>query len=129
MTKKVWLCVVAGILLFSQSLVAQTWSSPFRLTWNSGDSQEPLVAIGTDDSIHVIWHDNSPGNSEIFYKNSTDIGATWTAAKRLTWNSSSSIQPTFAVDSSNDIHVIWADSASGNYELYYKKSTDRGTSW
>ena len=129
MTKKVLLCVVAGILLFSQNIHAQTWSSPIRLTWNSGDSEEPVVAIGTDDSIHVIWNDYSPGNSEIFYKKSINGGTTWAAAKRLTWTSSYSIQPVIAVDSSNDIHVIWADSASGNYELYYKKSTDGGTSW
>jgi len=129
MGKKASILIVIGLLLFSPSLSAQTWSPSFRLTWNPGKSNIPVVAIDSDDSIHVVWYDDSPGNSEIFYRNSSDGGASWSAIKRLSWSSSSSSMPTIDIDQNNDIHVIWADSASGNYELYHKKSTDGGSSW
>jgi hypothetical protein len=58
--------------------------------------------------------------------------AGWTPAQRLTWTSGYfgwSEDPTVAADSNNAIHVVWADYAPGNFELYYKRSTDGGTSW
>jgi len=46
--------------------------------------------------------------------------ADWIPAKRLTWNSGSSVAPTMAIDSSNTIHVVWYDSTPGNTEIFYK---------
>jgi hypothetical protein len=129
MGKKISLIFVIGILFIFQSLSAQDWSTTIRLTWNSGSSREPVIAIGTDDSVHVVWHDETPGNWEIYHRKSTDEGTTWSTSKRLTWSSSNSMQPTISVDPSNVIHVIWQDNTPGNYELFYKKSTDGGTSW
>ncbi len=54
------------------------------------------------------------------YKGSTDEGATWSAAQRLTWTSGWSYFPAIAIDSSNTIHVVWYDDSLGNYEIYYK---------
>jgi len=34
-----------------------------------------------------------------------------------------------AVDSSDAIHIVWADFASDGYEIYYKRSDDGGISW
>jgi hypothetical protein len=34
-----------------------------------------------------------------------------------------------AVDLSDRIHVIWEDATPGDYEVYYKKSTDGGETW
>jgi len=52
----------------------------------SGDSGLPVIAADSGGSLNVVWVDNTPGNSEIFFKKSTDGGAAWTAGKRLTWN-------------------------------------------
>jgi hypothetical protein len=104
-----------------------TWTTK-RLTWNAGDSSSPTIEVDSSDSIHVVWHDETPGNNEIFYKKSTDSGTTWTT-KRLTWNPGHSYIPTISIDSSDNIHFVWYDFASSNYEIYHKKSTDGGTSW
>jgi ribosomal protein L31 len=79
--------------------------------------------------IHVVWYDSTPGNYEIFYKRSTNGGETWGSVKRLTWNKDASSYPAIAVDSSNTIHTIWHDYTPGNWEIYYKRSTDGGVSW
>ena len=117
------------VVLCSLHLYGQTWSAFKRLTWNSGVSHAPSIATNTGNGIYMVWQDSSPGNREIFYKCSTDKGNTWSGNKRLSWNSGSSESPSIAVDSSNNIHVVWRDFSPGNYEIYYKRSTDGGITW
>jgi hypothetical protein len=106
-----------------------SWSPAKRLTWTSGDSRVPAIAIDSGNSIHVAWQDYTPGNYEIYYKRSSDGGATWSVVKRLTWTSGNSYSPAIAIDSSNTIHVAWDDDTPGNFEIYYKVSEDGGTTW
>ena len=131
MKKRELLIIVVSLFFFllTQSLPAQTWQSTKRLTWNSGESRYSAIAIGLSGDIHVTWHDNSPGNFEIYYKRSTDGGTTWQPTKRLTWNSGNSSYPAIAIDPSRNIHVVWSDDTPGNYEIYYKRSTDGGATW
>jgi hypothetical protein len=98
-----------------------------RLTYNSGDSRSPAINTDSNNHVHVIWHDKSPGNNEIFYKKSTDGGATW-ATKRLTYNPGASYFSRLAIGSNNHLHVVWANT-NGGHEIYYKRSTDNGTTW
>ena len=112
----------------SQNL-AQTWSAPKRLTWNAGKSYLPSLAA-RNSVIHVTWHDDTPGNFEIFYKCSTDSGTTWAGTTRMTWNAGWSAAPSMATDiQSNVVHVVWNDDTPGNFEIFYKYSTDGGTTW
>ncbi len=106
-----------------------TWTWATRLTWTAGASYNPAIAIDSADNIHVVWDDWTPGNSEIYYKRSTDGGATWTWAKRLTWTQGDSLRPDIAIDSTNNIHIVWDDRTPGNSEIYYKRSTDGGATW
>jgi BNR repeat-containing family member len=105
------------------------WGAVKRLTWTSGWSEYPAMAIASGNTIYVAWDDDTPGSSEIYYKKSTDGGTTWGASKRLTWTSGLSFSPAIGTNSSNAIHVAWYDQTPGNYEIYYRRSTDGGTSW
>ena len=105
------------------------WPITKRLTWNSGFSYTPCIAVAPDDSLHMAWRDSTPGNNEIFYKKSTDGGTTWFGVKRLTWNSGSSERPIISVGADNHPHVVWSDWSSGNSEIMYKQSTDGGATW
>jgi len=106
-----------------------TWSTAKRLTWTTGNSRHPAIAIDSSNTIHVVWHDNTPGNAEVYYKNSADGGATWSDARRLTWTTGSSAWPALARDASDSLHVVWADLTPGNDEIYYKRSEDGGATW
>jgi len=106
-----------------------SWSAAKRLTWTSADSFSPALAIGSGSAIHVVWYDYTPGSSEIYYKRSADGGTTWSSTQRLTWTSGSSLYPAIAIDSSNNIHVVWEDHTPGNADIYYKASTNGGTTW
>jgi len=105
-----------------------TWSSK-RLTWNQGGSVSPAITVDSNDIIHMVWNDDSSGNYEIYYRTSTDFGTTWSATKRMTWNSGASIYPKITTDLSDNIHIVWDDSSFGNSEIFYKMSTDSGATW
>lgn len=106
-----------------------TWSALSRLTWNNGGSCDPMVAADSSSRIHVVWRDKSPGNWEIFYKRSTNSGISWSGPTRLTWNEENSLYPTICVDTGDGIHVVWYDMNPGNWEIFYKKSSDGGINW
>ncbi len=114
--------------LFAASGQAQ-WESTTRLTWTSGDSSEPSLAVDSSGGVHLVWYDDTPGNPEIFYKKTPDGGGTWVANKRLTYNSNSSLSPDISADSSNRLHVVWTDNTYGGFDIYYKRSTDGGAIW
>ena len=106
-----------------------TWSAIQRLTWTSGVSNNASIAIDSSDYLHVAWEDSTPGNYEIYYKKSANGGTTWTANKRLTWMGGESSRPELAVDSADDLHIVWQDRTPGNREIYHKKSADGGATW
>lgn len=104
------------------------WGADIRLTNATGNSKEPSIAV-SGNTVHVVWYDSRDGNEEIFYKRSTDAGATWEADRKLTTKALGySENPSIAVFG-NTIHVVWYDSREGNPEIYYKRSTDGGNTW
>jgi len=104
-----------------------TWQTAMNLSNNADDSYCPAIAVSAA-NIYVAWHDWTPGNAEIFFRKSSDGGATWQAAKRLTNNSGSSYRPAIAVSGAN-VYVAWDDNTPGNYEIYSRKSADDAATW
>jgi len=130
--KRMVLMILALGLSFSAQTARADWTPTKRLTWTSGYVQNPTIAVDRWGKIHLVWYDDTPGNSEIYYKNSPDRGATWTLSKRITWTEGDSIAPAIAIDYPGNLHVVWY----ANYAytpnkdgIYYKKSTDGGATW
>ena len=122
------LILATGAAFFAQAAQAG-WTTAKRLTWTDGGSFSPQMALDSGGHMHLAWYDNSPGNSEIYYKRSTDGGTTWTAAKRLTWSSSESRSPAISVDPSDQLLVVWTEESLYGSELYGRRSTDGGDTW
>jgi hypothetical protein len=80
--------------------------------------------------VHVVWMDNKDQQMyEIYYKRSSDNGATWGPDTRLSFDTFSSEAPAVAVSGSN-IHVIWwCNESPPKWSTYYMRSTDSGLSW
>jgi len=117
-----------GLFLFVQAAQAD-WTPAQRLTWTSGTSWYPAVAAFPPGDIYVVWHDETAGNEEIFFKKSTDGGSSWAPGKRLTWNAGSSVGQVIAVNGTGHLYIVWYDNTPGNMEIYFKESTDGGESW
>lgn len=120
------ICVLAPLALLAQ------WEPDVRLTDNSFESvtsfDNAWCVASSGAIVHVVWHDNRDGNTEIYYKRSTDNGATWEADTRLTDDASWSERPSVAVIDSI-IHVAWYDGRVGPPRIYYKRSLDNGLTW
>jgi hypothetical protein len=53
--------IFIGVFLLFRPMLAQTWTKTKRLTWNSGDSEVPAIAVDSADHIHLIWVDDTSG--------------------------------------------------------------------
>lgn len=109
----------------------ESWGTETRLTNDVFYSDYPSVAAW-DSLVHVVWYDGRDNqgnaNDEIYYKRSSDSGATWSQDIRLTNDVAGSTYPSIAASGAG-VHVVWMDTRSGNYEIYYKHSLDAGLSW
>jgi hypothetical protein len=108
---------------------SHAWTPPKRLTWNTGDSLSPEIAIDTNNVIHIVWYDGTPAVDSIYYKNSTDLGVTWSLAKRISWTAKNSWGPVVATDGDNTVHVVWYEGDLNEAHLLYRKSTNNGVTW
>lgn len=129
------------ILFLSLSMISLVgsakadWGPDVRLTYNDslsdlcGNSAQAIAVDGRG-GVHLVWYDERDGNQEIYYKRSLDSGKTWGPDVRLTYYPTFSNYPAVAVDDSDCVHVVWVDRRVGNrWEIYYKRSSDRGITW
>lgn len=123
--------IITHLILFSIVFSGFTqWQSDTRLTNNSGSSFTSIgrCMVSENNYLHIAWMDNRDGNYEIYYKRSTDNGQTWSPDTRLTNNTASSYEPCIASYGTN-LHILFSDERSGNFEIYYMRSTNNGTNW
>jgi len=119
-------------VIFLSNYIQAQWEPEVRLTNNSSPSLTSInnawSIASNGDTIHVVWWDSRDGNTEIYYKRSTDGGENWGADTRLTNNTALSIDVCIAVNGSN-VHVVWEDNRDGENEIYYKRSINSGNTW
>jgi hypothetical protein len=104
-----------------------TWGTKVRLT-NAPNSSAHGSIAASGSNVHFVWMDYRNGKCEVFYKNSVDAGVTWSADLLLNNSGGKSYMPAVAV-SGSVVHVVWCDSISGNWKVYYKRSADGGLTW
>jgi len=99
-----------------------------QLTTNTADQKfVSIAAYGYD--VHVVWTDyRNVGNTEIYYRRSLDRGATYKPETRLTTATDDSTYPSVAVKG-RTVYVVWQDYRTGQREIWFKDSPDRGVHW
>ncbi|HAX49380.1 MAG TPA: T9SS type A sorting domain-containing protein [Ignavibacteria bacterium] len=105
------------------------WQPDIRLTNANGFStNSELTSSGS--SLHAVWQDTRDGNTEIFYKRSTNEGINWEADVQLTNIPNGKSLPTISATGSS-VHIVWYENRTGtnDFEIYYKRSTDMGVTW
>jgi len=127
----IWLAYHAGTAgqrdIYVSKLAADgaNFAGPTQLTTHSSDQCFPAIAIGTDDTLYVVWQDGRRGNWDIYVRTSGD-GVTWSADARITDSDDDQIRPAIAVDSQspNRAHVAWQDDGAGNQDIYVATSSN-----
>jgi hypothetical protein len=105
-----------------------TWSDKVKLTNDMQESWHASLALH-DSFVHLAWRDWRDHSFEIYYKRSTDYGATWGADARLSGDlTNGSYNPCIAADSGL-VYVVWWDTRTTPFEIFYKNSTDEGATW
>jgi hypothetical protein len=110
--------------------------------WNDGSSSETAIAVDSSDRVHVVWADETDGvwgaDTEIMYVNFTTATG-WSNVTVISdgydgtyWNDGNSYCPAITIDSSDRVHVVWADDTAGVWgaddEIMYVNFTT-ATGW
>lgn len=107
-----------------------SWSGAIRLTTPQAADADIHASVSVSGSdVHLTWiRYNTTYGYNVCHKHSSDQGVTWTQDTcLLVWQSSQPQCPTHAV-SDSVVHVVWLDGIPSG-QIYYKRSTDRGTTW
>ena len=105
-----------------------SWSPETHLTADSAANTGVRVLQASNGSIWVVWSSDRTGNYQIFYKTSSDFGASWSNDTQLTFDLSFNLKPEVYQLSNGSIWVVWHSDRTGDYELYLK-TFDAGSSW
>jgi hypothetical protein len=98
-----------------------------NLSNNPGGSIEPQLAA-SGNGICVAWRDSTLGNSQIFFRSSTNNGATFTPVVNLSNDAGTAYNARLAM-MNTDVYVVWADTTPGVEDVFLASSTDGGLSF
>jgi len=104
-----------------------TWLPPVQLSHSAGGYYGgwfPCVAAWGA-NVHVVWEDDRYSDDQIFYRRSTDNGASWNQENPIE-NYPGMVNASLAV-AGNTLHVayygFWTE------VVYFQRSTNNGTTW
>jgi hypothetical protein len=125
----------------SSNIICYVWNGSnftsktvYTTTNLSYTQSNPCAAVDSNDVIHVVWHGKDATDStynNIRYAKSSDGGATWSSASKLTsGNTYDQQNPSITIDPNNKIRVFFQGRASGSYDQIRKiESADGGATW
>ncbi len=90
---------------------------PERISYTPGHSTLPAIAVDSTGNMHIVWQDNTPGNWEIYYKN------TLSDTLNLSNDSvASDMYPSISIFNGNEVHVIWEryDTIDSTYSIVHR---------
>lgn len=103
------------------------WGPDIRLTDDNLADYEPSISV-SGDVVHVVWYDET---SEVYYKRSPNAGLSWEPEIKLSDTTQifgAAWHPTISSTGSLVI-AVWQENLDGNWDAYYKRSTDGGSTW
>jgi len=113
---------IADFVLAELSPVVQVTTDP-------GSDYEPAMTQTADGKVWVVWRSYRSGNSDIWYKTSSDGGATWSAASQTTTDPDYDYSTAMTQTADGKMWVVWYSYRSGNPDIWYVTSSDGGATW
>ena len=135
MARKILLIAVTLYLLvaFNVSLVlilayAVPLDKQVNLSPNQSDVHDAQV-FSIDSTVYIFWMDLTLGNDDIYFKKSTDGGASFGETINLSnsFNTHSTL-PSLTLLNEN-VYTAWTEGPFNDGEVYYRRSTDGGASF
>jgi len=129
--------IMASLLSMVQMVHATTFGSPIRISTNTGSSIWPSVAA-SGGYVYVAWMDSTPvsgsgSQPEIWLRVSSNNGASFGSATRISYNAYPSRNPSVACTGSY-VYVAWEDDtpvsgSGGLLEIWLRVSSNHGASF
>lgn len=101
------------------------WSPEKRVNSNAiGDSTnqtEPAIAVDSLYNIIVVWADNRNGNLDVYAEKFDQGGNMIWGDKKINndpTGTANQYQPDIAIDSANNIYIVWTDERGGDKDVY-----------
>lgn len=100
-------------------------------------SEAPRISLDDLGNICIVWSQNDqdlndvddverPNPSVYFMK--IDIGGSiLIPAMRISTGYTNGIHPDIIVDDQGEVHIVWSEDLTGNYEVYYTKISDQNS--
>jgi len=107
-----------------------TWTADTRLTTDPTDDANPSVTQITDGKIWIAFVASRLDTArDIYYTTSSDGGSTWTTETRLTTYLGDDWAPSITQTGDGKIWVMFHSQRNGNWDIYYKTTSNRGVNW
>jgi len=94
-------------------------TTPVNLSNTPGSSNFPAAARSATGALHVVWQDDTPGNSQVYYAWRPPDGP-WSTPENISTSTGYADRPRIALDRAGAVHVAWDDATSGNWEIRYR---------
>ena len=95
----------------------------FQVTNDAPDQANPVLAIDSSDNLYLVWQDERYGKWDLFISTSAD-GTTWTAEKLVTDPNYNQTNPAMAIDSSDQVYIVYDDDQNTDKDIYIASSAD-----
>jgi len=108
------------------------WGPDTQLTTDVATDLNPSgggIMQDTTGTVWFVWTSNRMGNKDIWYRNSSDHGATWSSDTQLTTDTAIDENPSITQTSDGKIWVVFHSWRSQNPDIYYMTSPDGGATW
>jgi Neuraminidase (sialidase) len=132
----VWIDQRSGLpdVYFRRSLDSgATWQPELRLDADvPGAASSTFVRIAVSDSlVHVAWVESRSGATDVYYRRSSDAGATWGPEIRLDTDvAGAAASDALDLEASGQlVAAAWADARSGATDVRFNRSLDGGLTW
>jgi len=120
------------ILFFSllSSAMGQ-WSPEIRVTYDPALDATPKIAVDSEGNLHIVWWSSRnlfPYDEEIYYTRLDSNGNKLIEDKRITETMGNSTNPAIAIDSRDNVHLVWRDQPEiADYaRIYYARLDNEG---
>jgi len=94
-----------------------------QVTNDAHDQSNPVLAIDSSDMLYLAWQDERNGKWDLFISTSAD-GTNWTAEKLITDPNYNQTNPAMAIDSSDEVYIVYDDDQNTDKDIYITSSSD-----
>jgi hypothetical protein len=98
---------------------------------------QATMTVGSDDTVYVLWNSTTDQTDyapeRIYFAKSTDHGASYSSVPQDVSLAAQGIEHAFPAittgSASGDVRIAWMDMRTGQWNLFYRASSDGGSTW